>query len=170
MTFLRFLLFRLKNISANYWMILALRFFVRLLGIITVFYFLVCLDSERANALKYSYNLISTVFYVLFFVFLEWYLKTSLKNDLKNDVLKWLNILKWVPLCLTFILVCLTVKLSSFIWPQEIVEYVIYSYTRVWPMVFVPNLSFIIITLLIFYASAILVRNEQLKQENDLTI
>jgi len=145
---------------------LSLRFFVRLLGAITVFYFLVCLDSDRANGTKYLYNLISTIFYALFFVFLEWYLKALLKND----VLKWLSILKWVPLCLTVILVCLTTKLNSFIWPKETIEYIIYSYTRVWPMVFIPNLSFIIITLLIFYASAILARNKQLKEENDLTI
>ena len=170
MTFLKFLFLRLKNVPVNYWVILTLRFFVRLLGVITVFYFLVCLDSERANGTKYLYNLISTVFYALFFVFLEWYLKASLKNDQKNEVLKWLNILKWVPLCVTVILVCLTAKLNSFIWPKETVEYIIYSYTRVWPMVFIPNLSFIIITLLIFYASAILVSNKQLKEENDLTI
>ncbi|KQM78599.1 hypothetical protein ASE74_13970 [Pedobacter sp. Leaf216] len=170
MTFLKFLIFKLKNSSASYWKILSLRIFVRLLGMITVFYFLVCFDADRNNGPKYWYSLTSTFFYALFFVFLEWYLKASLKHDLKDNLLKWLNILMYVPLCFTLILISLTAKNNLFAWPKEIIEYIIYAYTRVWPMVFIPNMSFIIITLLIFYASAILKRNEVLKLENDLTI
>jgi hypothetical protein len=170
MTFLKFLFFKLRNTSANYWTILCLRIFVRLLGISAMFHFLFFLGSKVVSEAKYLYDFVSTVFYILFFVFLDWYLKVSSKKELKNNGLKWLNMLKWIPLCFVITLVYLTIRLNMFAWPNEVVAYIIYSYTKVWPAVFVPNLSFIIITTLVFYTSAILKRNKDLKEENDLTI
>jgi len=170
MTFLKFLFFKFKNTSANYWPILGLRIFVRLLGITMAIYLLNFFDSMHFTSTKDLYNFISTVFYVLFFVFLDDYLKSLLREGLKPGQFRWINILKWVPFIFTLLLIYLTVLLSHFEWPGVTVDDIKYIYNHVWPTVFVPNLSFIIITLLVFYASAILNRNKQLKEENDLTI
>lgn len=91
-------------------------------------------------------------------------------EELKYKGLKWLNILKWVPLLFCFSLVYLTAQSNSFSWPEDASAKIIQVYSKVWPAIFVPNLSFIIITTLVFYSSAILNRNMELKHENDLTI
>lgn len=170
MTFLKIVFFKLKKKSNNYWMIAGLRIFVRLLGTLTMIYWLTVIDKLFNFSLKNLYDFLSTSFYLLFFVFLDWYIKTSLSNNLKNSALKWLNVLKWMPLGFVIALVYLSFQFNSFSWTQKIVENIIYSYTKVWSMVFIPNLSFVIITILIFYTSAILTRNKSLKEENDLTI
>ncbi len=170
MTFLKVVLLNVKNKSSNYWIIAGLRIFVRLLGTLTMIYWLTVIDKLFNYSSKNLYDFLSTTFYLLFFVFLDWYIKTSLNNDLRNNALRWLNILKWIPLGFVVILVYLSFQFNSFSWSQKIVENIIYSYTKVWSMVFIPNLSFIIITILIFYTSAILSRNKSLREENDLTI
>ncbi len=170
MTFLKVVLSNVKNKSSNYWIIAGLRIFVRLLGTLTMIYWLTVIDKLFNYSSKNLYDFLSTTFYLLFFVFLDWYIKTSLNNDLRNNALRWLNILKWIPLGFVVILVYLSFQFNSFSWSQKIVENIIYSYTKVWSMVFIPNLSFIIITILIFYTSAILSRNKSLREENDLTI
>jgi len=170
MTFLKVVLSNVKNKSSNYWIIAGLRIFVRLLGTLTMIYWLTVIDKLFNYSSKNLYDFLSTTFYLLFFVFLDWYIKTSLNNDLRNNALRWLNILKWIPLGFVVVLVYLSFQFNSFSWSQKIVENIIYSYTKVWSMVFIPNLSFIIITILIFYTSAILSRNKSLREENDLTI
>lgn len=170
MTFLRFVYSRVKTTNSNYWMLLSLRIFVRLMGVTTMFYFLSSLNQFQADDINFMYGFISTVFYILFFVFLDWYIKVSLKSEFSRQGQKWLNILKWIPLLFCLVLIYLTSQLNVFSWPGGLSNRVIYSYMKVWPAIFVPNLSFIIITLLIFYTSAILNRNKQLKEENDLTI
>jgi len=170
MTFLKVVLLNVKNKSSNYWIIAGLRIFVRLLGTLTMIYWLTVIDKLFNYSSKNLYDFLSTTFYLLFFVFLDWYIKTSLNNDLRNNALRWLNILKWIPLGFVVVLVYLSFQFNSFSWSQKIVENIIYSYTKVWSMVFIPNLSFIIITILIFYTSAILSRNKSLREENDLTI
>lgn len=170
MTFLKVVLSNVKNKSSNYWIIAGLRIFVRLLGTLTMIYWLTVINKLFNYSSKNLYDFLSTTFYLLFFVFLDWYIKTSLNNDLRNNALRWLNILKWIPLGFVVILVYLSFQFNSFSWSQKIVENIIYSYTKVWSMVFIPNLSFIIITILIFYTSAILSRNKSLREENDLTI
>lgn len=170
MTFLKVVLLNVKNKSSNYWIIAGLRIFVRLLGTLTMIYWLTVIDKLFNYNSKNLYDFLSTTFYLLFFVFLDWYIKTSLNNDLRNNALRWLNILKWIPLGFVVILVYLSFQFNSFSWSQKIVETIIYSYTKVWSMVFIPNLSFIIITILIFYTSAVLNSNKKLKEENDLTI
>ncbi|MFC4141722.1 hypothetical protein [Pedobacter mendelii] len=170
MTFIKYLLWKLKNTSSNYWLLLGLRIFVRLLGVTTMFYFLDVLRFPIDSGTKYLYTFISTLFYLLFFIFLDWYLKVFSNEELKDKGVKWLNILKWMPLLFCFSLVYLTVQSNSFSWPENASSKIIYSYSKVWPAIFVPNLSFIIITTLVFYSSAILNRNMELKQENDLTI
>ena len=167
MTFLKVVLSNVKNKSSNYWIIAGLRIFVRLLGTLTMIYWLTVIDKLFNYSSKNLYDFLSTTFYLLFFVFLDWYIKTSLNNDLRNNALRWLNIF---PLGFVVILVYLSFQFNSFSWSQKIVETIIYSYTKVWSMVFIPNLSFIIITILIFYTSAILSRNKSLREENDLTI
>lgn len=170
MTFLKVVLLKLKNKSSNYWIIAGLRIFVRLLGTLTMIYWLTVIDKLFNFNSKNLYDFLSTTFYLLFFVFLDWYIKTSLNNDLRNNALRWLNILKWIPFGFAVVLVYLSFQFNSFSWSQKIVENIIYSYTKVWSIVFIPNLSFIIITILIFYTSAILSRNKSLREENDLTI
>jgi len=167
MTFLKVVLSNVKNKSSNYWIIAGLRIFVRLLGTLTMIYWLTVIDKLFNYSSKNLYDFLSTTFYLLFFVFLDWYIKTSLNNDLRNNALRWLNIF---PLGFVVILVYLSFQFNSFSWSQKIVETIIYSYTKVWSMVFIPNLSFIIITILIFYTSAVLNSNKKLKEENDLTI
>jgi len=170
MTFVKFIIWKIKNSSSSYWILLGLRIFVRLLGFTTMFYFLDVLRFPIDNGAKYFYTLISTLFYLLFFIFLDRYLKVFSNEELKDKGLKWLNILKWVPLLFSFSLVYLTAQSNSFSWPENASAKIIYSYSKVWPAIFVPNLSFIIITTLVFYSSAILNRNMELKNENDLTI
>lgn len=170
MTFLRFVFSRVKSTSSNYWMLLSLRIFVRLMGVTTMFYFLGFLSQFKGDDQNFMYGFISTIFYLLFFVFLDWYIKVSTKAEFSSNGLRWLTWLKWIPLLFCITLIYLTSELNVFSWPGRISDQVIYSYMKVWPAIFVPNLSFIIITLLIFYTSAILNRNKQLREESDLTI
>jgi len=151
-------------------MILLTKFIIRLFSAATAFYLLTLIDKLFQFNLLNLYNFLSATFYFLFFVFIEWYINSISKEGMIHVLLKWLNILKWIPLCFVLILISLSFQIHSPLWPQSAAERFIFSYKTVWPVVFVPNLSFIIITLLIFYSAAILKRNTDLKQENDLTI
>lgn len=170
MTFTKSISFMAKNKSSNHLVIFVLRILIRIFGSLTALHWLNILDKLFHYTVNNLYDVLSTSFYLLFFIYLDWYVKVSSNSNFKNNSLKWLDILKWIPLGFVLLLISLSFQSSVFAWPQKTADTIIYSYTKVWSFVFMPNLAFIIITILIFYTSAVLNSNKKLKEENDLTI
>ena len=170
MTFIKFLVWKIKNISSNFWMLLGLKTFVRIFGMITFLYLINFNAKANFYRLDDLYILISSIFYLMFFVFLDSIIKVSAKFSLSEKIIKPLNNLKWVPLIATIYLVYLKIEINKIELSTVNLSTPAFLFTKIWPIVAIPNLSFIIITVLVFYTSAILNRNKKLKEENDLTI
>lgn len=170
MTFIKFLIWKLKNTSSNYWVLMLLKIFVRIFGIITFVYLFNFFSKATLQEQEDCYKAASAVFYLAFFVFLDNVIKVSSSFILSEKLVKPLNIMKWIPFLMMIYLIYSSIVINynhllavdfskpSFIWAE------------VTPLIIMPNLSFIIISILVFYASAILNKNKELKQENDLTI
>ena len=158
-----------KLVHSSNWMISLLRILVRVFGLCTSLYWLK-LSSDYQFTSVATYHLLCAFFYILFFVFLDWYIKISLKRQVRGKGLSWLKVLKWVPFLFTLVLLYLSASLGKFSWPSDPSEKIIYAYTKGWSTVFMPNMGFIIITILIFYAAALLNRNKKLQEETELTI
>jgi hypothetical protein len=151
-------------------MLLLLKIFVRLFGMITFLYLINFSAKANFHQLDDLYISISSIFYLMFFVFLDSIIKVSAKFSLSEKLIKPLNILKWIPLIATFYLIYLKIEINKIELSAVNLSTPAFLFTKIWPIVAIPNLSFIIITILIFYTSAILNRNKKLKEENDLTI
>lgn len=170
MTFLKFLILKLRTTSSNYWMLLGLKAFARIFCMITFLYAINVLAKTDFFNLENRYGAISSIFYLMFFVFLDSIIKVSSESSPPEKMVNSLNILKWLPLIISFYLIYLKIEINKM--ELSLVEFdtPAFLFTKIWPVVVIPNLSFIIITLLIFYTSAMLNKNKKLKEENDLTI
>ena len=72
MTFLKFIIWKIKNMSSTYWMLLVLKIFVRIFGMITLLYTMNLLVKVNTNNPEHLHNAISSVFYLAFFVFFRY--------------------------------------------------------------------------------------------------
>jgi len=170
MTIIKSLSQGMKPKSTGRFTVFGIRAFIGILEMSTILYLFNFFDSRISNDYKFYYGLLSTAFYILFFVFLSWYIKISTSDDSNSQRIKWLIIVQWISISISVTLIYISAQINTVVWPEVIVEKVLYLFNTVWPNLFVPNLSFIIITTMIFYTTAILRRNRDLKQENDLTI
>ena len=167
MTFIKFLIWKIKNTSSNYWMVLLLKIFIRIFGMLT---FLSLLTGISFFDLTNRYNSIGSIFYVMFFVFLDSIIKVSPQFSLSEKLVKPLNALKWLPLLTVIYLIYLKIAINKAALYSVDFSSPAFLFKEIWPRVIIPNLGFIIITLVIFYTSGTLNRNKRLKEENDLTI
>ncbi len=170
MTIIKFLIWKLKNINKNTWLLLVLKVFVRLLGIFNFIYLLNFLSKSVLNEQRDYYIIISSIFYISFFVFLDSIIKVSASFSLSEKIVRPLNLLKWFPLLLTMYLVYSSLLIHEVDLNKIDYKTPAFLWTKISPLIITPNLSFIIITILIFFASTILNTNKKLKEENDLTI
>jgi|GEM_PF-1219933 len=170
MTFLKFIIWKIKTTSSNYWMLLGLKIFVRIFGMITLLYTMNLLVKVNTSNPEHLHKAISSVFYLAFFVFLDTKTKVSSGFSLSEKIVKPINILKWLSLLIVGYLIYLKIEINAVGLSAVDLSTPAFLFTKIWPVVIIPNLSFIIITVLILYASAILNRNKRLKEENDLTI
>lgn len=170
MNVIKFLTWKLKTSSSNYWMLLGLKVFVRLFGMITLLYTVNILAKDDLSNLDERHKVISSIFYLFFFVFLDSLIKVSSGFSLSEKIAKPLNILKWLPFLIASYLIYLKTATNEAAFNSTDLNSPAFLFTKLWPLIVIPNLSFIIITVLIFYTSAILNRNKELKKENDLTI
>jgi hypothetical protein len=170
MTFIKFLVWKIKNTSSNYWTLLLLKIFVRLFGMFTIFYALNFMAKSEFRVQQDYYSLVSSLFYILFFVFLDSIIKVSAAFSLSEKIIKPLNMLRWVPLLMIVYLLYSSVIINQIALNAIDFSTPSFLYNIIIPLLIIPNLSYIIITILIFYSSAILNRNKKLKEENDLTI
>jgi len=170
MTIIKFLILKLGNINRNIWPLLVLKIFVRLLGIFNFIYLLDFLSKSKFDKHQDYYIIISSIFYISFFVFLDNIIKVSASFSLSEKIVRPLNILKWFPLILTIYLVYSSILINEANLSSIDYRTPTFLWTGISPLIIIPNLSFIIITILIFFASGILNANKRLKEENDLTI
>jgi len=170
MTFFKFIIFGMKNMSSTFWMLLGLKISVRIFGLITFLYFMNLLANADIQNSESLYKAISSFFYLMFFVFLDTNTKVSSGFSLSEKIVKPLNILKWLPLLIVGCLTYLKMDINAAELSAVDLSTPAFLFNTIWPVVVIPNLSFIIITILILYASVILNRNKRLKEENDLTI
>lgn len=161
-----------KNLSIN----LAFRIMVRILFLSIVFFFLMHEVSKNTTEFQAYYERISFSYYLLFLVSLDRYLQYSSKKLsnpqlLTSDSLyKLIKYLKWLLLVITVVLLVLTIKIMPIEWPNLTDQKILYVMTKISPNLFGANISFIIITMLVFYAATIANFNRKLKEEQDLTI
>ncbi len=171
MTFLKYPVYKTKNnISSNFWKLIFLKIFVRVFGILTFLYLLNFFATATFELLKDYYTAVSVIFYLSFFVFLDNMIKVSSSFLLSEKLAKPLRLLKWIPFLMMVFLMYSSVVINqnelskiSFATPA-------FLWKNVAPVIIIPNISFIMITILIFFVSAVLDNNSKLKQENDLTI
>ena len=69
MTFLKVVLLNVKNKSSNYWIIAGLRIFVRLLGTLTMIYWLTVIDKLFNYSSKNLYDFLAQHFTFYFLCF-----------------------------------------------------------------------------------------------------
>ena len=161
-----------KNRSMNF----LFRVVVRILFLSIIFFFLMNEDIRKSTELHSYYDVISFVFYLLFIISLDRYLEYSNKKLSNPEILtsdslyRLIKYLKWLLLVITLILLVLTLIIMPIEWPNLIVEKILYILNKILPNLFGTNISFIIITMLVFYADTIANLNKKLKQEQDLTI
>lgn len=170
MTFIKFTNWKLKNTISNFWALVLIKVFVRIFGILTFLYLLNFLSKASFHNQHDYYTTVSGIFYLAFFVFLDNVVKVSSSFVLSEKLVKPLNVMKWIPFSMMIYLMY-----SSVIINQNNLSGVDFTKpTFLWsdlaPLIIIPNLSFIVITILIFFASAVLNANRKLKEENDLTI
>lgn len=168
--------FKIKKLGMDLSIILAIKVIVRVLCMSMMFFFLISDKPKNSNDLQFYSYIIGTIYYFLFLIVLDRYLTYSNKNISNQDLLtgntlfKLIKYFKWFLLGLTVTLLVLTVMIMPLTWPDTMVKRILYLLISVFPKLFSPNISFIIISLLVFYASAIVNINRKLKQEQDLTI
>ena len=161
-----------KKLSIN----LAFRIMVRILFLSIVFFFLMHEVSKNTTEFQTYYDSISFSYYLLFLVSLDRYLQYSSKKLsnpqlLTSDSLyKLIKYLKWFLLVITVVLLVLTIKIMPIEWPNLIDQKILYILTKIFPNLFGANISYIIITMLVFYAATVANFNKQLREEQDLTI
>ncbi|HTM97776.1 MAG TPA: hypothetical protein VL088_03495 [Pedobacter sp.] len=164
------------NLSKDYWIMLLVRIVVRVLGFTYFLFIMKKLGINNISTLESYYISLGFAFYILFFIFLDWYLKITKraifngKTSMKASVLRWINYLKWIPLVLTIVLISLKVMLLDLDFPNDLYEKFNYIILKVLPIVVNDTISFILITLLIFYSCAVSNINRKLQEEQDLTI
>ncbi|WP_157263824.1 hypothetical protein [Pedobacter sp. Leaf176] len=78
--------------------------------------------------------------------------------------------MKWIPFLMMVYLIYSSVVINYNVLSRIDFSTPAFLWSDIAPLVVIPNLSFIIITILIFFASAVLNANKKLKEENDLTI
>lgn len=161
-----------KNLSIN----LVFRIMVRILFLSIIFFFLMHEVSKNKTEFQTYYDGIGFSYYLLFLVSLDRYLQYSnkkLSNPqlLTNDSLyQLIKYLKWLLLVITLVLLVLTIMIMPIEWPNLIDQKILYILTKIFPNLFGANISYIIITMLVFYAATIADLNKKLKEEQDLTI
>lgn len=161
-----------KNLSIN----LAFRIMVRILFLSIVFFFLMHEVSKNKTEFQTYYDGIGFSYYLLFLVSLDRYLQYSSKKLsnpklLTSDSLYILiKYLKWLLLVITVVLLVLTIKIMPIEWPVDTDQKILCVLTKIFPNLFGANISFIIITMLVFYAATVANFNRKLKEEQDLTI
>ncbi len=161
-----------KKLSIN----LAFRIMVRILFLSIVFFFLMHEVSKNTTEFQTYYDSISFSYYLLFLVSLDRYLQYSSKKLSNpelftgNSLYKLIKYLKWFLLVITVVLLVLTIKIMPIEWPNLIDQKILYILTKIFPNLFGANISYIIITMLVFYAATVANFNKQLREEQDLTI
>jgi hypothetical protein len=149
---------------------------VRILFISIVFFFLMHEVSKNITEFQAYYDNISFSYYLLFLVSLDRYLQYSSKKLSNpelftgNSLYKLIKYLKWFLLVITVVLLVLTIKIMPIEWPNLIDQKILYILTKIFPNLFGANISYIIITMLVFYAATVANFNKQLREEQDLTI
>ncbi|KQR70344.1 hypothetical protein ASF92_10185 [Pedobacter sp. Leaf176] len=170
MTFIRFANWKLKDTFFNFGVLILIKIFIRIFGILTFLYLLSFLaKASFHNQLDY-YTTISCVYYLVFFVFLDNIIKVSPSFVLSDKLVKPLNFMKWIPFLMMVYLIYSSVVINYNVLSRIDFSTPAFLWSDIAPLVVIPNLSFIIITILIFFASAVLNANKKLKEENDLTI
>ncbi|MFC3559405.1 hypothetical protein [Pedobacter jamesrossensis] len=147
-----------------------IKIFIRIFGILTFINLLNFFSKADFLFQGDYYRAVSEVFYLAFFVFLDSIIKVSSFFTLSEKLVKPLNIIKWIPFLMMCYLIYSSVLINSNRLNNIDFSRPTFIWTEIMPFIIIPNLGFIIISMLIFYASAILNRNKELKQENDLTI
>lgn len=166
----------LNNLSKYLSINLVFKVLVRILFISFLFHFF---NNEKPNHnsdLQSYYKSISSGFYFSFLFSLDRYLYYSnkkLSNPellLSHSLFRLLNYLKWFLLFITVVLLVLTISIMPMDWPDALQYKILYVLVKILPNIFGTNISFIIITMLAFYAASIAGVNQKLQQEQDLTI
>lgn len=161
-----------KNLSIN----LAFRIMVRILFLSIIFFFLLREVSKNTTEFQVYYDRLSFSYYLLFLVSLDRYLQYSNKKLSNPELLTsdslyiLIKYLKWLLLVITVVLLVLTIKIMPIEWPVDTDQKILYVLTKIFPNLFGANISFIIITMLVFYAATVANFNRKLKEEQDLTI
>lgn len=169
--------YKLRKPGIDFSIILVIRIVVRVLCLSIMFFFISDNTPKNATIFETYYFITSFTYYFLFLVMLDRYLKYSAKNRLNIETLwagdnlqKLLSYAKWILLVFTAVLLLLTLKIMPIEWPVPIDKKILYVLTKIFPNVFGSNVSFIIINMLMFYASSIINISKRLKLEQELTI
>ena len=170
MTFIKFTNWKLKNTVSNFWTLVLIKIFVRVFGILTFLYLLNFFSKASFHNQSDYYTTVSGIFYLAFFVFLDNVVKVSSSFVLSEKLVKPLNVMKWIPFSMMVYLIYSSVIISQINLSGIDFTKPTFLWSEVAPLIIIPNLSYIIITILIFFASSVLNTNRKLKEENDLTI
>jgi len=170
MTFIKFTNWKLKNTGSNFWTLLLIKIFVRIFGIFTFLHLLNFFSKASFHNQSDYYTTVSGIFYLAFFVFLDNVVKVYSSFVLSEKLVKPLNVMKWIPFSMMIYLVYSSVIINQNNLSGIDFNNPTFLWSDIAPLIIIPNLSFVIITILIFFASAVLNANRKLKEENDLTI
>ena len=111
------------------------------------------------------YEFASALFYIFLLILIIFIIRKGRKNGLMfNEIEKYLNYLKWVFVLETMFLLSIKLVIINRLIGEAQLKPVDFS------AITTPNLGFIIISLLIFFLSAVLKERNQLKEEQNLTI
>ena len=161
-----------KNLSIN----IVFRVIVRILFLSIFCFFLLNNRYKNNTELQSYYYGISFSYYLLFLVSIDRYLQYSNKKLSNPELLtshslyRLIKYLKWLLLVITVVLLVLTILMMSIQWPILTAQKILYVMTKFFPNLFAANISFIIITMMVFYADTTASFNKTLKEEQDLTI
>lgn len=167
---------KVKIMAKNRLINLLCRVVVRILWFSIILLFLTNYGMKNMNALNSYYHNIGYAYYFLFLLILDRYLhysnkKISVAEMLTSDSLyRLIKYLKWLLLVITVALLVLTLMIMPIEWPVQTDQKILYVITKISPNLFGANISFIIITMLVFYAATVANFNKQLREEQKLKI
>lgn len=167
---------KLKTLAKNRSINLLFRIMVRILWFSIILLLLTDHSLKSSTDLNSYYYNMGYIYYFLFLLILDRYLQYSNKKLSVAEMLtsnSWYRLItysKWILLVITIALLVLTLMIMPMEWPISADQKILYFLTKFSPNLFGTNISFIIISMLVFYADTIANFNKKLKQEQDLTI